>query len=364
MVCHDSDHAKDAVLKDNVISKENEMNLLDRYVSEVGKYLPRKQRADIEKEIRSTLEDMLEERNQASVKDDVSPQGEAAVVALLKEYGEPRKVAESYIGPRYLISPRLYPTFELIVKIVMAALLGASLLGYGMSAAITKSFAGTEFFSFLGQFWLGLLGGMMNAFGAIVIVFAIIERVMPASKFEKEIEEEWNPADLAKEPDPDEVKISETIGAIIVTVAGLVIFNLYPNVVGIFFNTDGKWTFIPALSDAFFTYLPWINLLSVLQIAFNLYQLRQKAWTLFTRLSNMVIKVGTVALAIAMLNGPSLLDLSAEKLAGTPLADAADVFSKVMNFAPSIALIVIIIVSIIEVAQMIYRLFTVRDQTR
>ena len=157
------------------------MNLLDKYVAEVGKYLPRKQRADIEKELKSTLEDMLEERNQGK-----GQASEAEVVALLKEYGEPRKVAESYIGPRYLIGPRLYPTFELIVKIVMAAVLGAGLLGYGVSAAITKSFAGTDFFSFLGQFWLELLGGMISAFGNIVIVFAILERVLPASEIEKE----------------------------------------------------------------------------------------------------------------------------------------------------------------------------------
>jgi hypothetical protein len=334
------------------------MNLLDRYVAEVGKHLPRNQRADIEKEIRSTLEDMLEERNQTSLKD------EAAVIALLKEYGAPRKVAESYIGPRYLISPRLYPAFELIVKIVMASLLGASLLGYGMSAAITKSFAGTEFFSFLGQFWLGLLGGMMNAFGSIVVVFAIIERVLPAKDIGKEMEDEWNPADLAKEPDPDEVKMSDAIGTIIFTLIGLAILNLYPNAVGIFFNTNGTWTFIPALSKTFFTYLPWMNLLGVLQIVFNVYQLRQRTWTLFTRLCNIVFKVGTMVLAIVMLNGPSLIDLSAEKLAGTPLADAADVFSKVMNFAPAIALIVVIIVSGIEVAQMVYRLFNNRSETK
>ena len=42
------------------------MNLIDKYIAEVGKYLPRKSRADIEAEIRSTLEDMLEERTQAS----------------------------------------------------------------------------------------------------------------------------------------------------------------------------------------------------------------------------------------------------------------------------------------------------------
>ena len=35
------------------------MKLIDRYIAEVGRHLPRKQRADIEAEIRSTLEDIL-----------------------------------------------------------------------------------------------------------------------------------------------------------------------------------------------------------------------------------------------------------------------------------------------------------------
>lgn len=340
------------------------MNLLDKYVAEVGKHLPRNQRADIEAEIRSTLLDMLEEQNQTSVKDDASPQGEAAVIALLKEYGAPRKVADSYIGPRYLIGPRLYPTFELVVKIVLAVVLGAGLLGYGVSASITGSFAGMDFFSFLGQFWLGLLGGMISAFGNIVIVFAILERVLPAKELEKETAEEWNPADLAKEPDPDEIKMSDAIATIIFTVAGLAIFNLYPDVIGLFFNTDGEWTFIPMLSKAFFTYLPWINLIGVAQIIFNLYQLRQRVWTTFTRLCNIALEVSSIVLAIAMLRGPSLIELSPEKLAGTPIAEAADVLTKVMGFVPAIVLIVVIVVSSIEVAQMIYRLFNIQYKTK
>lgn len=325
------------------------MNLMDRYIAEVGKYLPRRQRADIEAEIRSTLEDMLEERNQAGAS------GEAAVVALLKEYGEPRKVAESYIGPRYLIGPRIYPTFELIVKIVMAALLGAGLLGYVVSSSITGSFAGPDFLSFLAEFWTGLLGGMFSAFGTIVIVFAILERVLPASEFEKE-EEKWDPASLAKGPDPDEVKVSDAIATIIFTVIGLVIFNVYPDVVGIFFGTDGEWAFVPILSDAFFTYLPWINLIGVLQIVFNLYQLRERVWTTFTRLCNIVIEVSSIVLAIAMLTGPSLIDLGASNFAGSPLADLAGVLEKVMGFAPAIVLLIVIIIGSIEVAQMVYRL--------
>jgi len=39
-------------------------NLIDNYVSEVGRRLPRKTRSDIEAEIRSILQDMLDERSQ------------------------------------------------------------------------------------------------------------------------------------------------------------------------------------------------------------------------------------------------------------------------------------------------------------
>src|SRR5512145_2854408 len=100
------------------------MNLIDKYIAEVGKHLPRRNRADIEAEIRSTLEDMLEERKQAHGTLD-----DAAVIELLKEYGAPRKVAESYVGPRYLIGPRMYPFFEMIIRIVFAVLVGVALLG-------------------------------------------------------------------------------------------------------------------------------------------------------------------------------------------------------------------------------------------
>jgi hypothetical protein len=68
------------------------MNLIDRYVTEVGKHLPRKNRLDIEAELRSTLEDMLEDRSQQAGR----PADEALATELLQEYGAPRKVAASY----------------------------------------------------------------------------------------------------------------------------------------------------------------------------------------------------------------------------------------------------------------------------
>ena len=88
------------------------MNLIDKYIAEVGKHLPRKNRTDIEAEIRSTLEDMLDERKQA----DSRPE-EELVMELLKEYGAPVEVAAKYKPHPYLIGPRLFPLFESVPEI-------------------------------------------------------------------------------------------------------------------------------------------------------------------------------------------------------------------------------------------------------
>jgi hypothetical protein len=78
---------------------ENKMELIERYLNETGKYLPRKNREDILAEIKSYLEDTLDERT------DGKPTAED-VVTLLKESGSPRKMAASYAPEgQYLVGP-------------------------------------------------------------------------------------------------------------------------------------------------------------------------------------------------------------------------------------------------------------------
>ncbi|MEP0807127.1 MAG: hypothetical protein HRF47_16720 [Chloroflexota bacterium] len=333
------------------------MNLLDKYVAEVGKHLPRSQRADIEKELKSTLEDMLEERGQAGAAD------EAAVIQLLKEYGEPRKVAESYVGPRYLIGPRLYPTFELVLKIVMAVLFALALAGLAFSLS-RSSLTGPEFLNTLGRSALDLFSGLIAAFGNIVLLFAILERVLPAKDFEKDAAE-WNPADLAKEPDPDRVSFGEQIVGIFFLTLFLIVFNLYPGIIGIGFFDENNWVFIsPVLSDAFFGYLPWINALILLQIGFSVYLLRQGWWNAGLRIVNIILELAGIALAVIMLKGPDLVALKAEQLAGTPLEGSAQLFTTLGNVIPMLVLTIIIIVSTVEVGQMVYRLLSARPSSR
>ena len=67
-------------------------NLIETYVSEVGRQLPQKNRADIEAEIRSVLQDMLDERSKQTgrtIDNDL-------ILEVLQEYGSPEKIAVSY----------------------------------------------------------------------------------------------------------------------------------------------------------------------------------------------------------------------------------------------------------------------------
>ena len=330
------------------------MNLIDRYIAEVGKHLPRKNRMDIEAEIRSTLEDMLEERKTAG-----GPADEATVMSLLKEYGSPREVAATYKTHQYLIGPRLFPVFETVIKIVLAVVAGASLIGLAISLAKT-GLTGPEFVSSVGEWFGGLLSGLIAAFGNVVLVFAIIERTQAAKEFEKEFKE-WDPKELKSEPDPDQIDLPDHIATIIFTFLGLVILNLYPNLLAIRYLNDGTWVSIPVLTEAFFRFLPWINILSILQIVFHGFMLSQRMWTPVTRIMGMLSDVASVILAVAILRTPGVFNLTAETWGAIGDAETAETLSRLFQFLPSLIIAVVVIVATVSVIKSLLRLFNPRS---
>ena len=332
------------------------MNLIDKYTAEVGKHLPRRQHADIEAEIRSTLEDMLEERKQGQTQDE-----EALIVALLKEYGSPREVAATYKTHQYLIGPRLFPTFETVLRIVLAVVAGASLIGLGFS--LTKTgWTGPEFAAALGQWFGGLISSLIGAFGNIALIFAIIERTQAANRFEKEVKE-WDPKALSSEPDPDRIDLPDHIATIIFTVLGLVIFNLYPNVFSIRFVSDGTWVTIPILTAAFLHYLPWMNIMGLLQIVFNGFMVGQQEWKPATRILGILMDVAGMILAVIILRTPGIFGVTSESLAGLGITEAADEVSRLFHSIPTIVITVIVIVTAIKVVKTLIRLFTVKSKS-
>ena len=332
------------------------MNLIDRYIAEVGKRLPRRNRADIEAEIRSTLEDTLEERSQGA-----GPADEATIMQVLKEYGAPGEVAAKYKTHQYLIGPRLFPVFERVVKIVFAVVAGASLIGLGTSLA-QSGLTGPEFVSAVTKWIGGLFTGLIGAFGNIVLIFAILERTKANQAFEKEFNE-WDPKELQQENDPDEVDRADYVATIIFTTLGLVVFNLYPDLLSVRFYSDGAWVTIPILTSAFFSFLPWINAMGLLQIIFSSYMLGQKYWTSTTRILGIVMDLAGMVLAITILRTPGIFGITPEQLTSLGMAEGAEELSRLLSFVPNLIILIIVVITAIKVIRGLIRLFSGRSRS-
>jgi hypothetical protein len=327
------------------------MNLIDKYIAEVGKHLPRRNRADIEAEIRSTLEDMLEERSQGA-----GPADEATVMQVLKEYGAPREVAAKYKTHPYLIGPRLFPIFEMVIRIVFLVVIGASLIGLTVDLLQT-GLTGPEIVSAIGKWLGGLFTGLIMAFGNIVIVFAIIERTKPATDaFEKEVRD-WDPKDLLREQDPDEVDKADHVATIIFSALALVVFNLYPDLLSIRCYSDGTWLTMPILTETFFSFLPWINLMAVLQIAYSSFMLGQKYWRPMTRALDIGLHLAGMVLAVVILRTPGITNITPESLASMGIVDGAEDLARLFNYLPTLLIIGIVATTIFIVIKHLLRIF-------
>jgi hypothetical protein len=259
------------------IPKEQNMNLIDRYVHEVGRHLPRKNRADIMAELRSSLVDTLEDTYEDPTEDQIKE--------LLREFGSPKSVAASYYPEgQYLIGPTLYPIFRLVVSITLAAVVGAQLLAWVLAVAI-----GREPFSALDAL-AGLVNSIPASLGWVVLVFMILRwfDVEPESE-----QEAWSPDDLPVSLEKEEVKRGELIAGVVFSIIILVLISFFPDSIG--FVTTPGWTFYA--NPVIGRYLGWIAVSLLAGIGLNIYLIWQGRWTLLTR----ILKIGVNLLSIVVL---------------------------------------------------------------
>jgi hypothetical protein len=142
-------------------------DLVERYVYQVGRYVPEKERAEIQTELRSQIQDQLEDRYQETPT-------EEEVAAVLTELGDPRRIAASYGGERYLIGPTLYPVMMMVLRrgwvlappiIVAATVLGALISGESANVV-----------GLLVESAAAAVQGTLIFSGIVVLIFAILER--------------------------------------------------------------------------------------------------------------------------------------------------------------------------------------------
>ncbi|MCC6568301.1 MAG: hypothetical protein IT315_03605 [Anaerolineales bacterium] len=320
------------------------MNLIDKYVAEVGKHLPLlKGREDVEKELKSTLEDMLEDKAEQAGR----PRDEAMEIELLKEYGSPQRIASSYNPHPYLIGPRMFPFFLMVLKIVLTVVIVVMLVLSSIKAVTAFPLFAADFMQVIMQGFGNALSTAIAAFGNVVIVFAILERILP----EKEMgdfsnEKDWDPASLAKQPDPDMVKRGDLIVEVVFTALGLAFLNGMFN--------------LPVFTKEFSQFIPWINAVFLGEIILDVYLLFTAKWNTPGRIAKVIIEAVGIAITVILIRTPNLTLFTNESLLNfIKISEEAGAAGLAAYYTTSITLIVILIIQGIELAKALYELLRI-----
>ncbi len=317
------------------------MDLVERYVYAVVKHLPAKNRKDIEKELRSLIMDALDEKTQGN-----KPK-EEDIIAVLKEFGAPSAMAENYYKEGcYVIGPRFYGLYVLILKISLTIAAIALVIGF-IVESVEKGDAVLNLFYFVGQ----AASAFFGTIGVITVAFALSERVNAVSdKDGQNSLDTWEPRELPAVPKPSEtIKISELIVGLFFTILFFIILNFYPRTLGFYFNERQEFITLIQL-DALTEYITIINVLiglSFLKLVLLLVDGKYKAYTFALEIAG---ALGLIGLAVMMLTGPALVDVS--RLTDLQLQET---LSDLIYRAYRSVLVAIILLGVFELGRYGYR---------
>ncbi|WP_141502524.1 HAAS signaling domain-containing protein [Paenibacillus luteus] len=301
---------------------------VERYVYAVGKHLPMSHREDIKKEIRSTIEDIIEERV------DGETPTEQLIDEILLELGEPREFARNYRkDANYLIGPGLYDTYKLVLKIgLILAAIGVFSLKINITPELSESY---NYFGFIFRFLLEMVDEGVHVFGLVTISFFLIQWFGNArgKDFRKnQMNPAWHPSKLEAIPKSHvQIKYSRLIATIIISVLTLVIFNFFAEKIGIYYNRTGDQDsgFLQILSlDRLTDYMIFWNIELMLVMVISLYILISKRYTLFTVVAESLLSIATIVLLLTMVQDTTLINNSAisEAILSTDVSGDVETF--------------------------------------
>jgi|GEM_PF-1038667 hypothetical protein len=203
-------------------------DMINRYIYQVMKHLSSNNKKDIEAELRTLISDMLEDSahgGQASLEN---------LKAVLKELGSPYDLSEKYSeNSHYLIGPKIYPTYIMVMKIVLYA----TLVGIVIAAALrTITVSDTVLYVSTGYWVTDIFNSLLISFAWVTILFVILER--KGVRFKRQ-SDEWDPSTLPQTPTREiEIPIYKPIINIAFNVFVAVIFILSPQIIGAYYLYD------------------------------------------------------------------------------------------------------------------------------
>lgn len=157
---------------------DQDRDLMERYIYEVVRRLPKEQREEITMELRELIGDMAEDSSMAEI---------------LQKLGDPAIFARKYRNEnRYLIGPDYYDNYEWVMKIVVFGIAVSAVVSAIVQAITTNSWINAVFKEMIENTFVSLACG----FGIVTFIFAVLERQQV--KVDLKEEKEWSVDDLEK----------------------------------------------------------------------------------------------------------------------------------------------------------------------
>jgi hypothetical protein len=265
------------------------MSWTERYLAAALRSIPEPKRTDVERELRSSIEDAIEERVEAGA------DRTAAERAVLEGLGDPSVLAGAYTGrPNYLIGPELFPLYRRFVpRLVAVAVPAAALVmagvkvagGGDIEAAISTGISGAINVAIQIAFWA-------------TVTFVFLEWAGPARQARSElvaVSGRWTLERLPKVTD-GRISVGEAtreIATALVTL-GILLF------IGGLATTDIYGAEVPLLTHEFRSvWLPILLVLLAMRAVGHLLAYNAGRWTPFLASTNALLHV-TVAVTVVV----------------------------------------------------------------
>ena len=315
-------------------------SLTDRYVTATVRSLDDEQRAEVERELRTTIEDMIDGRVEAGAASRTD-----AERAVLAELGDPVRLAAGYSGrPLYLIGPSVYPQWRRTLTLLLSALVPL-VTAINLVVRLFVDDVAQDGFGpvVVGALTTGFIVAVNVVFW-VTVVFALAERGRVT-----DVELEWNPDQLPDDDGTGRVGLGETVASVgFLVAAGLaIVWQQTSSPV-----TSGGES-VPVLDpDLWSGALPWLLLVLAGQAVVAVVAHRRGRWSTGLAAANMALDLAFALPVLALLWAGTLFnDAFVAVLVEGGWADA----ERDLTVATAIGVVVVLIWSVVETVQNVRR---------
>ncbi|MBS1802156.1 MAG: hypothetical protein JST28_02255 [Acidobacteria bacterium] len=301
-------------------SKDATMELLDRYLQAVRKYLPLRRQDDIIAELRANMESQIEDLESELGR--ALTQGE--LDDFLRKMGHPMVVASRYQPQQYLIGPTMFPMYLYVLRLAM---LWAFIVCMVVAAVVTPLTEGTGG---------AVVAALFRTPGILIQTAAWITLVFAAFEFARTrypnicpqiegLNKGWNPSTLPP-IEKDSLRkgkprsFAQAVAEIIFSVLFLgwvLLIPHYPFILlgpGVVFLKTSSYELAPV----WWTFFGWIVALGIMQIVARCIDLARGTWERPSIIQHFAFKVVGLIPVLVLLAAPGHIYVSLKNSAADP----------------------------------------------